>query len=70
MIKKIFITSIIIYQKIFSNILKQILGVSRMCRYFPTCSEYAIIQVKEKGVAKGLINAFLRLLSCQPFISV
>lgn len=70
MIKQIFIKGIIIYQKVFSNILKQILGASRMCRYSPTCSEYAVLSIREKGVIKGMISSFFRFLSCQPFISV
>lgn len=67
MIKEIFIIGIVIYQKAFSPILKQILGVSSMCRYSPTCSEYAVLSIREKGVIKGLANSFLRFLSCQPF---
>ncbi|WP_461830045.1 membrane protein insertion efficiency factor YidD [Aquifex sp.] len=37
------------------------------CRYYPTCSEYAILAVEKYGVLKGLIKAFLRILRCNPF---
>lgn len=67
MIKEIFIAGIVIYQKVFSPVIKQLLGVSNMCRYSPACSEYAVLEVKKKGVIRGLISVFLRFLSCQPF---
>lgn len=55
-----------VYQKIFSVILKNILGTSHFCRFKPTCSEYAKTAVKEKGVLVGSLMAFSRILKCQP----
>ncbi|RUM28281.1 MAG: membrane protein insertion efficiency factor YidD [Aquifex sp.] len=37
------------------------------CRYYPTCSTYAVLAVEKYGVFKGLIKAFLRVLRCNPF---
>ncbi|AAC06538.1 membrane protein insertion efficiency factor YidD [Aquifex aeolicus] len=37
------------------------------CRYYPTCSTYAIMAVEKYGVLKGLIKAFFRVLRCNPF---
>lgn len=39
----------------------------KACRYFPSCSEYAIEAVEKKGVAKGLYLAFKRIIKCHPF---
>ena len=39
----------------------------RRCRYYPTCSEYAVTAVREYGVARGVILAGWRLLRCNPF---
>jgi len=36
------------------------------CRYLPTCSEYFIDSLEEKGVFKGTIKGTKRLLSCHP----
>ena len=36
------------------------------CRYFPSCSEYAIEALNEFGLVKGLIISFKRILSCHP----
>jgi putative membrane protein insertion efficiency factor len=37
------------------------------CRYYPSCSEYAIIAVGRYGPFKGAFLALLRLLRCHPF---
>ena len=36
------------------------------CRYYPTCSEYAVLAVEKYGVLKGSFKAFLRILRCNP----
>ncbi|MBR5614685.1 MAG: membrane protein insertion efficiency factor YidD [Clostridia bacterium] len=37
------------------------------CRYYPTCSEYAILAIKKYGVLKGTLKALWRILRCNPF---
>jgi putative membrane protein insertion efficiency factor len=37
------------------------------CRYTPTCSEYAIEAIEQRGVVIGSLLATRRLLSCNPF---
>ncbi len=39
----------------------------KACRYFPSCSEYAIEAVEKKGVTKGLYLTFKRIIKCHPF---
>lgn len=68
--KSVFIILIKIYQIFFSSIIKQIFGVKSVCRYSPSCSEYAKKAILKFGVFKGLKLGTLRLLSCQPFIKV
>ena len=36
------------------------------CRYLPTCSEYAIEAVENRGVVIGSAKAMWRLLRCNP----
>ena len=36
------------------------------CRYLPTCSEYAITAVKQRGIAVGGVLAAWRILRCNP----
>ena len=39
------------------------------CRYYPTCSRYAIEAISRYGTIKGGILAVLRLLRCRPWTS-
>lgn len=37
------------------------------CRYYPTCSEYAICCLKEFGLVKASFRILWRTLRCNPF---
>ncbi len=37
------------------------------CRYYPTCSEYALEAVRRHGPGKGAFLAIWRVLRCHPF---
>jgi len=37
------------------------------CRYYPTCSSYAVEAIRELGLVRGSILAGWRLLRCNPF---
>jgi putative membrane protein insertion efficiency factor len=37
------------------------------CRYYPSCSDYAVQAIRELGPIRGLILAAWRLLRCNPF---
>ena len=37
------------------------------CRYYPTCSEYALEALKSHGILKGLYLSIRRILRCHPF---
>jgi uncharacterized protein len=36
------------------------------CRFLPTCSEYAITAVKQRGILVGAALALWRILRCNP----
>ena len=55
------IYAIKLYQYIISPILKT------NCRYLPTCSEYTILALKERGLVRGIYYSCKRILSCHPF---
>jgi putative membrane protein insertion efficiency factor len=42
-------------------------GLAPRCRYYPTCSAYAVTAIRELGPIRGLILASWRLLRCNPF---
>ena len=37
------------------------------CKYYPSCSEYAVQAVTRFGILRGLVLAAWRLLRCNPF---
>ena len=48
---------------------KHISGMKRYpsCRFYPTCSEYAILAIEKYGVVRGGLKALWRILRCNPF---
>ncbi|MCL6088255.1 MAG: membrane protein insertion efficiency factor YidD [Actinobacteria bacterium] len=59
--KKVLIYLIKGYKKIISPHLPP------SCRFYPTCSEYAIQALIKYGIIKGTIKAVYRILRCNPF---
>ena len=58
--KKILINVIKLYQKIPGP-------WHNNCRFYPTCSNYAIDAINEYGSFKGSIMAIKRIFRCNPF---
>ena len=49
------------YQKLISPLL------GAHCRYYPSCSQYAVQAVERFGILRGLVLAGWRLLRCNPW---
>ena len=49
------------YRRVISPALPQ------RCKYYPSCSTYAVQSVRELGVARGTIVAAWRLARCNPW---
>ncbi len=62
--RKIGIDLIEFYQKYISPIF-HFLGVE--CKYYPTCSQYALEAIEKYGFLKGSFLAGKRILKCNPF---
>ena len=58
---RVLIVLIVGYQKYLAPFL------APSCRFFPTCSSYAIEALKKYGAVKGLWLTALRLCKCHPF---
>lgn len=37
------------------------------CRFYPTCSQYAIEAIQKKGIIRGIVLIVKRLSKCHPF---
>ncbi len=61
MIKQILIIFVKAYQYCISPFL------APACRFYPTCSEYAILAIEKHGSFKGFLFAVKRILKCHPF---
>ena len=59
-LRAIAIAPIRLYQRALSPAIRQ------RCKYYPSCSEYAIGAVRQYGVLRGVVLAGWRLLRCNP----
>ncbi len=62
MIKKLMLSAIWFYRKYLSK-----LKGRPTCKYYPTCSEYAMTAIEKYGALKGGLMALWRLLRCNQF---
>ena len=64
--KKInFKTPVIYLIKIYQLVLSPYLGNN--CRFYPTCSNYALEAIEKKGLILGIKMAVVRILRCNPW---
>ena len=61
--KRFFIAAIVFYRKFISPLLP------RCCRYYPSCSEYALYEFKFNGASRALCAVTARILRCNPLFS-
>jgi uncharacterized protein len=50
-----------LYQRLISP------GLPARCKYYPSCSEYALQALRRYGILRGVVLAAWRLLRCNPW---
>jgi uncharacterized protein len=60
-IRTVFVLPIKLYQKTVSPL------TGSRCKYYPSCSEYAVQAISKFGILRGLVLAGWRLLRCNPW---
>ena len=60
LVANMMIDCIRLYQKIAPSFMRD------FCRYTPSCSQYAIIAIKQRGAIRGSMLALCRILRCIP----
>ncbi|MBQ7674321.1 MAG: membrane protein insertion efficiency factor YidD [Alphaproteobacteria bacterium] len=60
--QKIAISLIKFYQKAISPYINK----GARCKFYPTCSEYAILAIKKYGFLVGFFKTIVRILRCNP----
>lgn len=65
-IKKITTFIPILFINIYRTFISPYLGQGK-CKYYPTCSDYALQAYKKYGLIKGTFLSVWRILRCNPF---
>ncbi|HEY2005349.1 MAG TPA: membrane protein insertion efficiency factor YidD [Solirubrobacteraceae bacterium] len=60
-LRALFVLPIRVYQRLLSP------AFGERCRYYPSCSEYAVQAIQSYGILRGLVLAGWRLLRCNPW---
>ena len=60
-LRRVWVAPIRLYQRFLSPLKPPV------CRFHPTCSQYALEAVLTHGIVKGMLLAVWRVLRCQPF---
>jgi putative membrane protein insertion efficiency factor len=58
---------LIILIKIYKLILSPVLSKKLRCRFYPTCSDYAIMSLNKYGSKIGIKKVINRLCRCNPY---
>ena len=61
LLRRVVIAPIRLYQAVVSP------AIGQRCRYYPSCSEYAVQAISRFGILRGLVLTVWRLLRCNPF---
>jgi uncharacterized protein len=62
-----FLVSVVLLPVVFYRRVLSPMKRAPTCRYLPTCSEYALDAVKQRGIFIGIALAIWRVLRCHPF---
>jgi len=60
-IRKVLVAPIKLWQRFISP------AFGQRCKYYPSCSEYAVQSIERFGILRGLVLAGWRLLRCNPW---
>ena len=60
-LRKLVVAPIRVWQRVISPTLGQ------RCKFYPSCSEYAVQSIERFGILRGLVLAGWRLLRCNPW---
>ncbi len=69
LLKRLALFTIKLYQKTISfdhGIFKSMYP-NGYCKFYPTCSEYAVQAIEKKGITKGTFLTLRRLSKCHPW---
>jgi hypothetical protein len=59
-LRELFLAPLHLYRRVISPL------IPSRCRYYPSCSAYAVEAVREYGVIRGAVLAAWRVMRCNP----
>lgn len=67
--KKLLLKIIFLYKRVFVTLreARVPLLIYTDCKFYPSCSDYAIKAINKHGVLKGSVKSAVRILKCSPF---
>ena len=60
-LRALLVAPIRLYQRVISP------AIPQRCRYYPSCSDYAVQAIRRFGILRGTVLAAWRLLRCNPW---
>ena len=60
-VRAVILAPIRFYQRVISP------ALPARCKYYPTCSEYAVQAIRCYGITRGVVLATWRILRCNPW---
>lgn len=60
-LRELYVLPLRFYQRVVSPF------IAPRCRYYPSCSDYAVQAIRRFGILRGLVLAGWRLLRCNPW---
>lgn len=59
-------SAILLPIRAYQRVLSPILSKRLCCRFYPTCSEYAVLAIEKHGPIRGMQLSLRRLARCRP----
>ncbi|MFO7667514.1 MAG: membrane protein insertion efficiency factor YidD [Desulfobacterales bacterium] len=57
--------TVLFFIRAYQNVISPMIGP--VCRFYPSCSEYAYVAIDRYGLIKGVFLAIKRILKCNPY---
>jgi len=57
--------TVLLFIRAYQNVISPMIGP--VCRFYPSCSEYAHVAISRYGLTRGISLAIKRIMKCNPY---